>query len=96
MITAKELFDEINRDYKPNTKRPELGEFCELKMSGKTNTVYFTIGWYDVFDVQFNPKTVKVRYTKTDPKTKEKTTQSRQLPLDTENMLDKILELYKQ
>lgn len=94
-ITAQDLYNELNRDYKPNKKRPELGEFCELKCFNKQSLVYFTIGWYDIFEVQFNPKTVKAKYTKTDNKTKEKTTVTKQFPLETENLLDKILELYK-
>ena len=30
---TKQLFDELNKDYKPNTKRPELGELATLKMN---------------------------------------------------------------
>lgn len=94
MNTARQLFDEISRDYKPNTKKPELGEFCELRLFGKQGLVHFTIGWYDEFDVQFNPKTVKARYTKIDRVTKDKKTVIKQFPLEQKDLLDKILELY--
>lgn len=94
MNTALQLFNEISRDYKPNKKKPELGEFCELKLFGKQNRVYFTIGWFDLFEVQFNPKTVKINYTKIDRETKNKKTITKQYPLDIENLLDKVLELY--
>lgn len=93
-ITAKDLYEEISRDYKPNKKRPELGEFCELRLDSKNNFVYFTIGWYNIFEVQFNPKTVKVKYTSTNRSTKEKKTITKQISLETENLLDVILSMH--
>lgn len=95
MNTAKALYDELNKDFKPNTRKPELGEFCTLKADYKEQTIEFSIGWYDVFVVRFRPQTVGVKYTKTDQKTKEHTTVSKSYPLDQKNLLDTILDLYK-
>ena len=91
---AKQLYDELNRDYKPNKKKPELGEFMTLKVYYGKAKVEFSVGWYDVFEVTFKPKTVGVVYTKTNPNTKEKKTVSKQYPLDQKNLLDTILALY--
>lgn len=93
-ITAKDLYEELSRDYKPNKKRPELGEFCELKLDYKQNFVYFTIGWSNIFEVQFNPKTVKAKYTSINKLTKEKKTATKQISLDTDNLLDVILSMH--
>lgn len=91
---AKQLYDELNRDYKPNKKKPELGEFMTLKVYYGKAKVEFSVGWYDVFEVTFKPKTVGVVYTKTNPNTKEKKTVSKQYPLEQKNLLDTILALY--
>ena len=90
--TAIDLYEELSRDFKPNTRRPELGEFTELRRF-KNETVEFSVEWYKVFIVSFKPKTVGVKYTITDKITKEHKTISKQFPLDQENLLDKILEL---
>lgn len=92
--TAKQLYDEISKEYKPNVKRPELGEFCTLKYLGKGDTVEFSIGWYDKFIVKFRPQTVGVKYTKIDSSTKESKTVSKSFSLEQENLLDTILALY--
>lgn len=92
--TAKALYDEISRDYKPNKKNPAIPEIFELIHYGNEKRVYFTIGLRDLFDVQFNPKTVKIRYTKIDKETREKKTITKQVPLEQEKLLDLILQLY--
>ena len=92
---TKQLFDELNKDYKPNTKRPELGEFATLKMNLTDCKVEFSIGWYDTFVVTFRPQTIGVKYHKTDKATKETKIVSKSLPLEQENLLDTVLSLYK-
>ena len=92
--TAKQLYEELSRDYKPNIKRPELGEFCTLRYFGTEETVEFSIGWYDKFIVKFRPQTVGVKYTKIDSSTKESKTVSKSFSLEQENLLDTILALY--
>ena len=90
--TAKLLFEELDKDFKPNTRRPELGEFTELRRC-KDERVEFSIGWYKEFIISFKPKTVGVKYIVTDKQTKEHKTLSKSYPLEQENLLDAILEL---
>lgn len=92
---AKELFNEIDKDYKPNRKRPKLGEFTTLKLYNKDAKVEFSIGWYDEFVIVFRPQTIGVKYYKTNPFTKEKSCVSKSYQLDQENLLDTVLSLYK-
>lgn len=96
MNTAKLLSEEISRDFKINnrTRRPELPEITTL-IRRNEEEVEFSIGWYDDFKVKFNPKTVGVKYVQTNPQTKEHKTISKQYPLEQENLLDTILDLYK-
>lgn len=95
MLKAIDLFNELSENYKPNKKRPELGEFCELKCFYDKGLLLFSIGWYDIFEVQFNPKTIKVKHTKINRQTKEHITKIKQIPLSIDNLLDKILECYE-
>jgi hypothetical protein len=91
--TAKQLYDDISKHLKPNTKRPELGEFMTLKLYGDENKVEFSRGWYDIFIVTFRPQTIGVKLHKTDKSTKEAKTISKSLPLDQPNLLDTLLDL---
>lgn len=91
--TAKDLYEELNKDYKPNKKRPELGEFCTLKRTGDSK-VEFSIGWFNLFTVQFNPKTIGVKINVVDKKNDTHWSISKQLPLDQDNLLDTILDIY--
>ena len=95
--TVDALYNEISRDFKTNnrTRRTDLPEFMELKASYKENKVYFSIGWYDTFIISFNPKTVGVKYTKTNKLTRESQTISKQFPLNQDDLLETILNLYK-
>ena len=95
--TAKALYDEISKDFKINnrTRRvDDIPEITVLRLYDNWTKVEFSISWYDVFIVSFNPKTVGVKYTYTNKATKESKTLSKQFPLDKENLLDTILDLY--
>lgn len=94
--TAKRLYDEISNDFKTSnrTRRLDLPEFMTLTLFSDKTKVEFSIGWYDTFNITFNPKTIKVKYIKVDKQTKETKTITKQLPLDQENLLDTILSLY--
>lgn len=92
--TAKELFDEMVKICKPNTIRPELGEFTTLKVYNKENKVEFTINWDREFLISFNPKTIGVKIKiKSKEDSKEKTL-SKQLPLNQKDLLSTILDMY--
>lgn len=95
--TAKQLYDEISNDFKINNRTRRINDIPEitvLKLFDNQTKVEFSIKWYDVFIVSFNPKTVGVKYTTTNKDTKEHKTISKQYPLDKENLLDTILDLY--
>lgn len=93
--TIDSLYKEISDNLKPNTKRPSLGEFMTLKKSGKTNKIEFTRGWDDSFTITFNPKTVGVKIYAIDKKSEKSKSVSKQYPLNQENLLDIILDLYE-
>lgn len=93
---SKALYDEISRDFKicNRTRRVDLPEFATLKWSKRECQVEFSIGWYDVFIVTFRPKTIGVKYTKTNSAEKTHETVSKQFPLEQADLLDNILTMY--
>lgn len=94
---ARDLFNEINRDFKSSnrTRRTELPDFATLKGYFNECKIEFTIGWYDNFVVTFRPKTIGVKYHKSDKKEDKSISISKSYPLEQPNLLDTILDLYK-
>ena len=89
--TRHTLWKEMTEKCKPNTIKPELGEFTELRTA--IDYVEFSLNWYTLVTVTFRPKTIGVTITRIDRTTKEKKVQTKQFPLKQENLLDELIKL---
>lgn len=96
MTTARELFNEISKDFKPNKRQPDLGEFTELQLFSKENKIEFSINWFSQFVITFRPQTIGVRIQHHNKKTGESKSISKSYPLTQENLLDTVLKIFRE